>query len=249
MPQRHLITLELRGDRQPLARHLHGLVCRWIEGGWADGRHHSQVKPFTVTPLRALADPDLYALEVTLLDDRLESRLGDSLADGARLTVLGALEGRVLPDETGSLSSVIDSKTWEQLWAASMAVDEVEFHFLTPTVFRSGQDAVPEPTISRIFGHLRARWRHFDPDTEPTISFANCGAVMAKAPAERGTVVSRYRTWPGFLGTARFDLAKCHPSDRKAFDALASLAPFAGVGANTTFGMGVTRRGSVSVGP
>ncbi|MGH2771382.1 MAG: CRISPR system precrRNA processing endoribonuclease RAMP protein Cas6 [Actinomycetota bacterium] len=45
----------------------------------------------------------------------------------------------------------------------------------------------------------------------------------------------------GFIGRVIIEARSRSPERLRALDALASIAPFSGTGAGTTFGMGVTR--------
>jgi CRISPR-associated endoribonuclease Cas6 len=128
---------------------------------------------------------------------------------------------------------------WEDLLAETRPVSGIDFHLESPTVFRSGAQISVMPTPGLVFGHLRAVWQQWAPaELQPFIDLSTVVVHVDHLDGRTEEVVARGRAWRGFVGTVGFDLSQAAPRDRQVLSALAALAPFAGIGANTTIGMG-----------
>lgn len=145
---------------------------------------------------------------------------------------------------------------------ASTEEKRFSFQFVTPTFFKRGGGPtypdliVPLPLPDLLFGSLVRNWNQFSSSsfTDVTLLRELCAHHLEVAhhrlssqqarlvfPQEDG----RYRTtaFPGFIGTCVFRLVGLHDSAIiKMLNALADFAFYAGVGAKTTMGFGVTRR-------
>ncbi len=153
--------------------------------------------------------------------------------------------------------------TFEEIYErASEEEKQFSFQFVAPTFFRrSGGPAYPDmivplPLPDLIFGSLLRNWNQFSPTSfvEASLLKEICAhhleithhritSQLAQLVFQRDD--GRYRTtaFPGFIGTCSLRLVELH--DRaiiKTLNALADFAFYAGVGAKTTMGFGVTRR-------
>lgn len=257
MPSLHRIRLEVDGVELLEARHLRATVGTWLED---DDEHRRDVKPFTLTPLHEVEGG--VALDVALLDDGLRGRL-EAAARAAVATPVraGRARLRVVVDPDGAATPVVEEATWADLRAVEPA-PEVTLALLTPTVFRHGHDEqVPFPLPGPVFGHHRARWNAFcPPGARMHLDLAELWLRVEAFEGRSGVHVDGHRTGPdrdghravrpvaytGFVGTVTYRAHSRRAAERggplRDWQALARFATFCGTGANTTIGMGVTRR-------
>ena len=145
---------------------------------------------------------------------------------------------------------------------ASSEETRFSFHFATPTLFKRGGGPaypdlmVPLPVPDLLFGSLLRNWNRFSP-----LSFSEEAVLkdifarnleitahrIASQPArlvfQKADGAYRTTTLPGFIGHCHFRLVGMRdPRIVRQLNALADLAFFAGIGARTTMGFGVTRR-------
>jgi CRISPR-associated endoribonuclease Cas6 len=222
------IDLGLEGsiDGPVRMEHVHAALCQWLDGD----QHHAGRKPFTVRNL-AVA-PNAVHLQVTTVSVDAVRRLHSALA--ARPAVrLGSSHL-----EVGS-ALMTRNLDWQQLLDESAAASGMTVHLESPTIFRSGRAVSVLPTPGLVFGHLRAVWEQWAPShLRPDIDLSSVVIFVDRLDGHTDVVQARGRSWPGFTGNVGFDLSSATPRDRRVLCALASLAPYAGIGANTTIGMG-----------
>jgi CRISPR-associated endoribonuclease Cas6 len=255
MPSLHRITVDVDGIEVLEARHLRATVSRWLED---DDAHHANVKPFTLTPLHVV--DGVTAFDVALLDDarreRIEERAASAntrpiRAGGAHLTVVMTGDGLAAP--------VVEEASWDALRDCEPTTS-MTLAMLTPTVFRSGRhEQLPFPLPGLVFGHQRARWNAFcPPDATIDLDLSELRLHIEGFEGRSETHVDGHRaagtqgrgpvrdvTFTGFVGTVTYR-SHSESSARRGrplrdWHALARLATYAGTGANTTIGMGVTR--------
>lgn len=148
---------------------------------------------------------------------------------------------------------------WEQ---ASDHEHFFSFLFATPTFFKRGGGPtypdlmVPLPLPDLVFGSLLRSWNQFSQmafldapllkevcahHLEVTHHRIISQVARLVFPQEHGQY--RTTTFPGFVGACSFRLVELHDTNIiKTLNALADLAFYAGIGARTTMGFGVTRR-------
>lgn len=216
------------------AEHVHAVLCTWMDRD----QHSAQRKPFTLRRLSvASARVDLGV---------------STLSESALIDLQSALINQPivrLGRSSFQISSALMTRNagWDDLLFEASPASRIDVNLDSPTVFRSGAAMSVMPTAGLVFGHLRAVWQQWAPDAlQPDIDLSSVLIHVDKLTGRTEDVVARGRTWRGFVGTVGFDLSAASPRDSQVLSALAALAPFAGIGANTTIGMGAT---SVDVGP
>jgi CRISPR-associated endoribonuclease Cas6 len=145
---------------------------------------------------------------------------------------------------------------------ASTEEKRFSFQFVTPTFFKRGGGPtypdliVPLPLPDLLFGSLVRNWNQFSPSsfTDVTLLRELCAHHLEvthhRLSSQQARLVfpqddGQYRTtaFPGFVGTCVFRLVGLHDSGIiKTLNALADFAFYAGVGAKTTMGFGVSKR-------
>jgi hypothetical protein len=240
MPVRYEILLELERPEDATPDRLHALVTSWLERSLSEEAHRRNVKPFSLGRLRAEAGA--HALEIGLLDDSLVACLLEGADEASRRGLPpGRLRGRVLESD-GQPAKVVASAPWSQL-AAGVSRSMFTFEFETPTTFRQGNDSLPLPLPTLVFGHYRNRWRAFAPSEHHLdIDFQGIGLFVARHAIRTAHTTVRGVRFVGFTGTVGIGPRHGGETIGRALDSLASIARFCGTGSLTTFGMGSTRR-------
>lgn len=254
MPQ--ALVLELVGERPTLypAKYAHGLffsLLKLFDPGLASRLHEAKRKPFT---LAVLGRPDrILRLRVTTLDD--------ALFQGFLRTLLQeAPNGLSLGDEAVRLVRVLASREanplagwlpWEEL-ASAPPMRSVTLRFLTPTVFttskadgRTRYTPLPEPRL--IVSSLLDKWQAHSPFPYNPREEAALREVFHLDLELEGFRNLRYHRvqagksfFPGFMGEVSLRLWSDSLEVQTALGRLSALALFSGVGAKTTYGMGLT---------
>jgi CRISPR-associated endoribonuclease Cas6 len=223
-----LVDLSFEGDVEApvTAEHAHAVLCSWID----HDQHSAPRKPFTLRRVSTGEDGVNLQLSTVTLEALIDLQL--ALVDDPPVR-FGRSRLRV-----GS-AMLTRNVRWEELLDEARPVSGIDLHLESPTVFRSRSQISVMPTPGLVFGHLRAVWQHWAPaDLQPCIDLSTVHIHVDRLAGRTDEVVARGRTWRGFVGTVGFDLSQATPRDRQVLSALALLAPFAGVGANTTVGMG-----------
>ena len=249
MPSRWRVHVEVSQVEGVRFEHLHALVQGWFPVGQRPppGSGSARGNPFSITPLRPCED-GRYQLHLGLLDDALEPVLAAALERfaHAKNPHLGTSSVRLVPSATtGELAEVSDRTTWAELAAKARPRREFRLRFRTPTVFIVNQRyCQPLPGAGVVFGSYARRWRDFAPDLAPRVDVADATVVASSLCGETSEVEVKWhghlRTYVGFVGEVRY---RAHTADRdaaRALDALALVAEYAGTGAITAAGMGVT---------
>jgi CRISPR-associated endoribonuclease Cas6 len=227
---------------QPTFEDLHRLACRLLEAS-EDPTHQDQVKPFAVWPLRAAGTlPDRTELRLNWLHPEQDPlpRLRAGLRRPLRL---GGAHARPLTLRTQG-TSYLELRRRDPIW-------QCDLRFLSPTYFaRSGRDyLLPDPEL--IVRRLAARWnQHAGLDGPLGVRDDQARElarrVILKAhelhTVRVGGQDGRERT--GFLGQIRLALRTAERRDPEALVSaqllatLTGFAPFCGLGAQTTHGLG-----------
>lgn len=173
------------------------------------------------------------------------------------LTVARVLSTPQSDEEWASCASFAD------LYAtASDTERQFSFQFATPTFFKRGGGSaypdliVPIPLPDLVFGSLLRNWNQFSPSSfveanllkevcrhHLEITHHRITSQLARLVFQKEDGQYRTMTFPGFVGSCSFRLVELH--DRtiiKTLNTLANFAFYAGVGAKTTMGFGVTKR-------
>ncbi|MGQ9466874.1 MAG: CRISPR system precrRNA processing endoribonuclease RAMP protein Cas6 [Anaerolineae bacterium] len=121
----------------------------------------------------------------------------------------------------------------------------LELEFFSPAAFHSGGRNVPLPLPDLVYGSLVEKWNDFSPVTV---------SPEVRRFAQECTAISRYdlstRAVPGkgggmqigFVGHCRYTVLRADPYWVGVLQALTDYAFYAGVGYQTTTGMGQARR-------
>ncbi|WP_369360196.1 CRISPR system precrRNA processing endoribonuclease RAMP protein Cas6 [Streptomyces sp. cg2] len=210
---------------------LHGLACNLFEGAGDD--HRSQTKPFSVTPLvQAPHAPGHATLALSWLSDKATPPLDKLWGSQVRL---------------GAQSfTVEDVQTASAPYAALHALPatrRITLNFLSVTYFTRSGRWIPLPDPELLYAGLARRWNAFAPQSLPDPLIAALLTTvrltaheLRSAPAHLGAAS---RT--GFTGHATFTLPHTAPDDvASAFTSLSAFAEAAGIGAQTTHGLGWT---------
>lgn len=218
---------------------LHGLACALFEGAGAD--HHRQNKPFRVTPLIHADEgdgdpPSLAALHLGWLDDHtvpaMEKLTGTRVRLGAQFFTVRHVHATAVP-----------YAALREHPPARRAV--FDFHSATYFSRRGRWLPLPDPVL--LYTSLIRRWQHFAPahltlNTERTSALLDTVALAAHeirsvpVDLEPGLRIGFTGHAAITLGTAAADAAT--PDIARTFAALSRYAQIAGVGAQTTHGLG-----------
>jgi CRISPR-associated endoribonuclease Cas6 len=181
-----------------------------------------------------------------LSDAVIEPVLGafGSLAQTPTALRLGPAPARIdgLAFHPGS-HPLVRATTYPSLLQRAADTPRLALHFLSPTSFRAGdvQDILPRP--EHVFGSLLRTWQTFAPvPLDPALEAALPTLRLSEYELRTELVhFARYKVI-GFKGRVTFT---CPPeadaATRRALNALADFAFFAGVGYKTTMGLGQVR--------
>jgi CRISPR-associated endoribonuclease Cas6 len=234
MPSLVTARLELQPHSGLTATRAHGIVTQWLESDLSEQQHRSGKKGFSLFYEGSSSFPSLW---IGIVDDSLLSILGDSMAHG--LPPHGKVKGRLIQAEDGSVAEVNRIESWEDLLLGASPTRSFTFRAISPMVFRSGRLSNPLPIPTLVFGHLRDRWQAFAPNHLcPEIEFDKLGLVISRFKGGTELVAARGQTYPGFLGEFTIHAGNADEREQRVLNALARLAPYSGIGANTTIGMG-----------
>lgn len=254
MPQAFLLHLTPTEARTPkyAGLYAHGLfftLLKKLNSELASQIHAAARKPFTLTPLPRR---DGLILRVTTLDDGLFAPLLKTLLQES-------VHGLPLGDQPFMLTRVISTPegdplagftSWQDL-AQAGRTRTLTLSFHTPTVFttskadkRTRHTPLPEPFL--IVKSLLSSWQYHSPLAYPETNQAALLSVF-----ELDLEITRFHNlrfgkvragkgfFPGFTGQVEI---YCHSDSLEVQQALATLhalAFFSGVGAKTTYGMGL----------
>ncbi|MGW1887655.1 CRISPR system precrRNA processing endoribonuclease RAMP protein Cas6 [Streptomyces sp. NPDC001970] len=212
---------------------LHGLAATLLES--ADTDHWAKNKPYSIAPLLTTNHPATATLRLGWLQDTPRPDL--TLLTGSRIRL-------------GPRFSTITQAT-EQFIPYELLRDVTQAHrvvidFLSATYFsrRSRWYPLPDPVL--LYGGLLRRWNHFAPvfaGFDPEVGECLLDSVSL-SHHDIATTVTQIGTATriGFTGRAIFTLARPHLDEAaKAFVALSLFAHMAGVGAQTTHGLGTVK--------
>lgn len=233
MPARWTLTLTAErpsAERPVSPAQLHGLAATLLEGTGTD--HHAQHKPYTISPLLAAPRPGTAVLRLGWLPDDPRPDLDLLTGHTARLG-----------SQFFTVTDATEEFTPYPLLCQTAPARRAVLRFLSATYFsRSGRwYPLPDPTL--LYGGLARRWNLFAPpyahldepqEKELLTSLVLSAHDIASRPVDLGAG-SRI----GFTGHAAFTLlGEPPPPLAQLFTALSLFATAAGIGAQTTHGLG-----------
>lgn len=188
-------------------------------------------KPYTVSPIEQIEDKSL--IRVSTLDPALTALLTDPppfIHVGVPYSVTE--QGR-------------ETATFAELLRLGETGTFPPLHFQTPTAFRSQGMEINLPLPELVFGSLIHAWDSFSPLRLPLQlrEFAAQHITLTRHSIHTRRVAFRHRGLEtqrtGFVGRVQFGVkAGSDPVAVRFLAALLHFAPYAGVGAWTTAGMG-----------
>jgi len=223
------------------------------------------VRPFTVSPLlgvgpardgRVHLSPDeSYALRFTVLHPPIYERFMARFLHGEGRPFIHLGRAQLLIGEilvTPGSHPWAGYASWAQLAAEAPPADEITLEFTSPTAFGFGQKAwgkksvvLPDPVL--VFGSLIRSWNGLAPsplqvDREALKTFLEENVVI-KRIGWLETRMQEFKHAPqvGFVGRVTYGLMGGDDYARRACNALADFAFYAGVGMKTAMGMGQCR--------
>lgn len=231
MPNRYWIPLDTR--QVPKATHLHAVVCDWFDrpaDGYDGVDHSAGDKPYRISAPASRRGE--LGVEVSTLTDAVNDRLRQ-VAVPSRTIRLGS-EQEVQVGRGVKLSS----NSWAEL-AQSTAVRGATWrvHFMTPTMFRTGQQSHLLPTPSLLLGGAARTWNlrsgqadiELPRDLDRHIHVTDLS--LESAPIEVGGARLN-----GLIGYADFRCVSDGPAEAAA--TLFSFLPYVGVGSHKSRGLG-----------
>ncbi len=131
------------------------------------------------------------------------------------------------------------------LLAKTMPASRITLRFFSPAAFRAKDQNLPLPLPRSVFGSLLEKWNAFAPIALPdeTRRFAEeCMAISRFRLRSRAWSAKQSRAQIGFVGAVSFAALNRDRYWLGLMNVLADYAFFAGVGYQTTQGMGQCRR-------
>lgn len=216
-------------------------------------------KPFTCSPLMGtdrregfellLSPQQLYTWRLTGLTPHVSQNLHEAAALPSRLGGINIKEA-VLTIERVSTTPEQHPEarqdTYKALlarWAREKPPRKVTLHFLTPTTFRIGNLEQPFPLPQWVFGSLLRIWNAFAPQPFPEDlqdDFEK-SVTLSNFKGETKLVELGDYSTAGFVGKFTYRAAKPAPEVSQLLGLLAEFAFYAGVGWQTTHGLGQVR--------
>jgi len=170
---------------------------------------------------------------------------------------------KALPEEVAlrNVSLVIQSckialpaTTYKQLWEAERSSSTLKLSFVTPTSFRRKKHHFPLPLPINVFHSYLRRWNDFSGmpfEQEAFLDWIDESAIVQQVKLESSKVqAGKKGSVTGFVGAIEYALSKEAQQQSEftqLFYVLGQLAPYCGTGHKTTFGLGQTRNGWVSL--
>ncbi len=207
---------------------------------------------YGLSPLFDLGDQTC-GLEVRFVDDRQSEHLTRALPNGLSSIRRGEGALRLGNQRVGSVdgptgaASLLELAQWAGLRSQEEGIDSLELRFVSPFFVRTDDLTHPLPVAGSVVGSLGRRLRSctgvervaFDPRALRVTQFS--GETVALDPADflGNGRAGRVPEWWGSIGTATHELRRPDRSARRELGFLASAAEWLGVGALTTYGLGL----------
>lgn len=226
--------ITIRGPHPELVRpqQVHGLIAGWLEADATSDEHARPMKPFTCS-IVTRTDERTGSFDVTLLRTELETIFVEAAGVTSGTVRLGRHQFTIEPP------TLVQRSDWTALLDAANSPRTFRFRLHSPTTFRTGRISQPLLFPTNVFGHLRARWSAFAPEhLRPSIELDDCGLAVSHLDGHTEEFEARHTVFIGFVGELGITAHKATERDRRVLHALAMLAPYSGIGSNTTIGMG-----------
>lgn len=223
---RWMLEIDLPETRHFSLIHAHALVSSWV-----DDDHHAARKCFSLGNVNLTRNS--IGIELRTFSDETGERLQDSFSATPYIRI-GSQRCE------GASLQVIDSTNFEHLIENSEKHQTLNLDFTTPVVFRSGSRYSVIPHHSLVFGHARRVWSLWaPPDLVPEIELRDLPVLTPFIDGSTTAWDLGKRSWEGFVGQIRYDLSLLDEREIRVLNVLGQFLNYVGVGANTTWGMGV----------
>lgn len=212
-------------------------------------------KPFTVSPLmdtkvregnELILNPnDIYTWRITGLTKEVCEQLLQFTHEigGVRIgdAIFSIVEIVTAKEQHQDAGQDTYAEMWER-WGKMTPPKIVTLNFLTPTTFRFGRFEQPFPLPRQVFGSLLALWDAFSPHPIGQLKelFEEVVILTNWKGETRRVEFGSYRT-VGFIGRFSYTVAEKLPELSRLLGLLAEFAFYAGVGWQTTHGLGQVR--------
>lgn len=213
-------------------------------------------KPFTCSPLMGaerregsdyiLSPERLYTWRLTGLTSqisqqllRLSPQLGGIRIGEAVFSIVEVSTSAEQHPDAGQATYEALLAHWER---QEQPLPTVTLQFITPTTFRVGRFEQPFPLPHWVFGSLLSSWNAFAPHSLADLRDAlDEGVVLSNFSGEtRRVELGGHRT-VGFVGKYTYRVVRAVPEVCRLLGLLADFAFYAGVGWQTTHGLGQVR--------
>jgi CRISPR-associated endoribonuclease Cas6 len=228
------------------AKGLHGFLFNITgqtdreESDWL--HQHPTPRPFTLVPLYSV-EGHLVGMRISALTEQAASlfqRTGDWFTKTRRRCHLGGQEFII------SETRCTPGPNWQQL-ALTEPGNQVGLRFISPTSFRQGPGHLPLPLPGNVFQSPIRIWEAFGPPMMMLppgwIDWCNRDIFVMQHNIETVQVnIDQKEQFIGFVGEVWFEAYRGSEMNLRAWQALADLSTFCGIGHKTTMGMGAVER-------
>jgi CRISPR-associated endoribonuclease Cas6 len=122
---------------------------------------------------------------------------------------------------------------------------QVELEFASPTTFRAGRKTLPLPLPPLVYNGLAEKWNRFTPllIAEDVSRFTEECVVISRHSVSTRVIAAANKPFQiGFVGRCRYVTLNRNPYWQNVIQLLSDFAFYAGIGCQTTIGMGQARR-------
>jgi CRISPR-associated endoribonuclease Cas6 len=209
----------------------------------ADWLHnHPHPKPFSVNPIYT-DEGILVGMRINSFFDKVNDLLSISLKSAQEQKELFFLKDAEFSLELQPISTKYD---WIDLQSA-LPKQKVTLRFHSPTCFRKGSAIMPLPIPHNVFDRPFRIWQKFAPrylNIEPELlAWVDKHVTVTALNIQTAQFILTNKLFiKGFIGDVAFHAKKGPKENLVAFQSLANLSVFSGVGYKTTMGMGIVER-------
>lgn len=243
MPTRYSINLEVDAPELVHTQHLHAHACRWLD--LSEAEHRANTQAFAISPL-AMIDDTQAVIELAVLDDRRCAALETTIRnDAGQLIRVGNTKARVSPSLPITTAA---HDPWLRLIERARPAHRWSLNVQSPALSRNRNTDLPLPNAGSIVTSLQRRWSAlapFDLDgrqwkTERHRTQRVARTNIADFDIQAASIDVKGRTHMGFTGRVELEAdPKANRNELIFLDTLLALARYCGIGALTTYGLGV----------